>query len=105
MLDCLSTGARTRPAPDNTQEVRRSAMSAPQPPRSAGPQAASPQSDAEAALAGAPMAEIPLDVPSALSAGIHTPDQRIRIFVSSTLDELAPERAAVRQAIEQLRLT
>jgi predicted ATPase len=36
---------------------------------------------------------------------IRTPDQRIRVFVSSTLEELAPERAAVRQAITQLRLT
>src|SRR5215472_3219028 len=36
---------------------------------------------------------------------IHTPDQRVRVFVSSTLDELAPERAAAREAIAQLRLT
>src|SRR5436190_21544703 len=36
---------------------------------------------------------------------IHTPDQRVRVFVSSALDELAPERLAVRRAIEQLRLT
>ncbi|GAA3633604.1 hypothetical protein GCM10022200_15940 [Microbacterium awajiense] len=35
---------------------------------------------------------------------IRTPDQRIRVFVSSTLRELAPERAAVRTAIERLRL-
>src|SRR5512139_599175 len=35
---------------------------------------------------------------------IRTPDQRLRVFVSSTLGELAPERAAVRKAIEQLRL-
>ncbi|MGE5857862.1 MAG: DUF4062 domain-containing protein, partial [Solirubrobacterales bacterium] len=35
---------------------------------------------------------------------IRTPDQRLRVFVSSTLGELAPERAAVRAAIEQLRL-
>ena len=27
---------------------------------------------------------------------IRTPDQRLRVFVSSTLQELAPERAAVR---------
>jgi predicted ATPase len=40
-----------------------------------------------------------------LPAAIRTPDQRIRVFVSSTLDELAPERAAARQAITQLRLT
>jgi predicted ATPase len=36
---------------------------------------------------------------------IHTPDQRVRVFVSSTLGELAPEREVVRAAIERLRLT
>src|SRR5215468_8211503 len=36
---------------------------------------------------------------------IRTPDQRVRVFVSSTLDELAPERAAAREAITELRLT
>ena len=36
---------------------------------------------------------------------IRTPDQRVRVFVSSTLEELAPERLAVRRAIEQLHLT
>ncbi|WP_188743390.1 ATP-binding protein [Agromyces bauzanensis] len=35
---------------------------------------------------------------------IRTPDQRLRVFVSSTLRELAPERRAVRAAIEQLHL-
>ena len=35
---------------------------------------------------------------------IRTPDQRIRVFVSSTLGELAEERRAVRTAIENLRL-
>lgn len=35
---------------------------------------------------------------------IHTPDQRLRVFVSSTLQELAGERLAAREAIEQLRL-
>lgn len=39
------------------------------------------------------------------AARIRTPDQRVRVFVSSTLDELAAERAAVREAITQLRLT
>ena len=38
------------------------------------------------------------------SPGIKTPDQRLRVFVSSTLEELAAERRAVRSAIEQLRL-
>lgn len=36
---------------------------------------------------------------------ILTPDQRVRVFVSSTLEELAAERAAVRKAIERLRLS
>ncbi|MBD8024626.1 DUF4062 domain-containing protein [Microbacterium gallinarum] len=35
---------------------------------------------------------------------IRTPDQRIRVFVSSTLRELADERRAVRAAIERMRL-
>ena len=35
---------------------------------------------------------------------IRTPDQRLRVFVSSTLGELAPERGAVRAAVERLRL-
>lgn len=36
---------------------------------------------------------------------IRTPDQRLRVFVSSTLAELAAERAAVARAISALRLT
>ncbi|MFF1635218.1 ATP-binding protein [Leifsonia sp. NPDC058248] len=42
-----------------------------------------------------------------MSAGarvIRTPDQRLRIFVSSTLKELAPERRAARAAVERLHL-
>ena len=35
---------------------------------------------------------------------IRTPDQRLRVFVSSTLQELAEERAAVREACTKLRL-
>ena len=35
---------------------------------------------------------------------IRTPDQRLRVFVSSTLQEMAPERAAVKEAITRLRL-
>jgi predicted ATPase len=35
---------------------------------------------------------------------IRTPDQRLRIFVSSTMKELASERDAARSAIERLRL-
>ncbi|HEY6799375.1 MAG TPA: DUF4062 domain-containing protein [Agromyces sp.] len=38
------------------------------------------------------------------AGGIRTPDQRLRVFVSSTLKELAPERRAVRAAIERLAL-
>ena len=38
-------------------------------------------------------------------AAIRTPDQRLRVFVSSTLAELAEERAAVASAISALRLT
>jgi hypothetical protein len=36
---------------------------------------------------------------------IRTPDQRLRVFVSSTLDELAAERRAVERAVAALRLT
>jgi hypothetical protein len=36
---------------------------------------------------------------------IRTPDQRLRVFVSSTLDELASEREAVRDAVQALRLS
>jgi predicted ATPase len=36
---------------------------------------------------------------------ILTPDQRLRVFVSSTLGELAEERKAVQRAIESLQLT
>jgi predicted ATPase len=39
------------------------------------------------------------------SPGIKTPDQRLRVFVSSTLGELADERVAVSRAITALRLT
>src|SRR5215470_10411063 len=35
---------------------------------------------------------------------IRTPDQRLRVFVSSTLQELAAERHAVRDAVTLLRL-
>ena len=36
---------------------------------------------------------------------IRTPDQRLRVFISSTLGELADERRAARASVEQLRLT
>ena len=35
---------------------------------------------------------------------IRTPDQRLRVFVSSTLRELAAEREAARDAVTGLRL-
>ena len=38
------------------------------------------------------------------AGGIRTPDQRLRVFVSSTLKELAVERRAARAAIERLAL-
>ena len=41
---------------------------------------------------------------NAAAGGIRTPDQRLRVFVSSTLKELAPERRAARAAIERLAL-
>jgi predicted ATPase len=37
--------------------------------------------------------------------GIRTPDQRLRVFVSSTMNELADARVAARRAIERLHLT
>jgi predicted ATPase len=40
----------------------------------------------------------------ATATTIRTPDQRLRVFVSSTMRELAPERAAARDAIAQLHL-
>ncbi|MGC5172959.1 DUF4062 domain-containing protein [Microbacterium sp. DT81.1] len=42
-----------------------------------------------------------MDAPA---VSIRTPDQRIRVFVSSTLRELEAERRAARQAIESLHL-
>src|SRR6266487_1381623 len=38
------------------------------------------------------------------AAVILTPDQRVRVFISSTLQELAEERAAARRAIRRLHL-
>ena len=35
---------------------------------------------------------------------IRTPDQRLRVFVSSTLQELTAERQAVRDAVASVRL-
>lgn len=36
---------------------------------------------------------------------IRTPDQRLRVFLSSTMQELADERGAVKAAVERLRFT
>ena len=38
-------------------------------------------------------------------AAILTPDQRVRVFVSSTMEELATERIAVRDAVDRMRLS
>jgi Domain of unknown function (DUF4062) len=37
-------------------------------------------------------------------SAVKTPDQRLHVFVSSTLEELAEEREAVRHAIERMHL-
>jgi Domain of unknown function (DUF4062) len=42
---------------------------------------------------------------SAEDVAIRTPDQRLRVFVSSTLGELAAERRAVARATAAARLT
>src|SRR4051794_35805074 len=48
----------------------------------------------------------PADAPESPSDTlISTPDRRLRVFVSSTMEELAAERRAVRDAITRLRLT
>src|SRR5215470_19834200 len=54
----------------------------------------------EATRPASPREESPADRP----AVILTPDQRVRVFISSTLEELAPERAAARRAIQRLHL-
>jgi predicted ATPase len=55
-----------------------------------------------------PPASMPIRTPPAPTApmpSIRTPDQRLRVFLSSTLDELAPERRVAREAISGLHLT
>ena len=47
----------------------------------------------------------PLHGGVASSLNIRTPDQRLRVFVSSTLRELAAERVAAQSAITRLHLT
>ena len=53
--------------------------------------------------AGAP-ASLREESPVERAAAILTPDQRVRVFISSTLEELAGERAAARRAIQRLHL-
>src|SRR5215470_6154396 len=53
-----------------------------------------------AGAAASPGEESPVE----RSAVILTPDQRVRVFISSTLGELAAERAAARRAITRLHL-
>ena len=57
--------------------------------------------DPQGTGAGSPVSHEP---PQAGPGVILTPDQRIRVFISSTLEELAGERAAARRAIARLRL-
>jgi hypothetical protein len=45
-----------------------------------------------------------VDEPSPRRGVILTPDQRVRVFISSTMGELAAERAAARRAIARLHL-
>jgi predicted ATPase len=47
----------------------------------------------------------PASPPAGTARRIATPDQRLRVFVSSTLEELAAERRAVRDAVTAMRLT
>jgi hypothetical protein len=54
----------------------------------------------EAGAAASPREESAAD----RAAVILTPDQRVRVFISSTLEELAAERAAARRAITRLHL-
>ena len=51
-------------------------------------------------MAASPGEESPAD----RAVVILTPDQRVRVFISSTLEELAAERAAARRAIGRLHL-
>src|SRR5215472_8090651 len=83
----LPTATRRRAQPPS--QPRRSVMTASRQPDDA---AASGEAAARSGTAPTP-------------AAIRTPDQRVRVFVSSTLEELAPERAAAREAIAQLRLS
>lgn len=52
-----------------------------------------------------PGTNLTVQPPAEPAPPIRTPDQRLRVFLSSTLQELAKERAAARQAITRLHLT
>lgn len=52
-----------------------------------------------------PTAEIPRVPSTGGESRIRTPDQRVRVFISSTLGELLAERQAARSSVEHLRLT
>ena len=47
---------------------------------------------------------MPAAVSPAVNPAIRTPDQRVRVFISSTLQELSEERGAARDAVKALRL-
>ncbi len=47
---------------------------------------------------------MPAAVSPAVNPAIRTPDQRVRVFISSTLRELSAERTAARDAVTALRL-
>jgi len=47
---------------------------------------------------------MPAAVSPAVNPAIRTPDQRVRVFISSTLQELSEERRAARDAVTRLRL-
>jgi predicted ATPase len=49
--------------------------------------------------------DAPMTAAPQRTTGIRTPDQRVRVFISSTLGELADERAAVSRAVSAMRLT
>ncbi len=52
-----------------------------------------------------PPADQAATVAPSVRSHIHTPDQRLRVFVSSTLGELAAERDAAKTAVHTLRLS
>lgn len=47
----------------------------------------------------------PSGTPEFIGSGVHTLDRRVRVFISSMIEELAAERAAARRAVKQLRQT